>query len=401
LYLTKREERMLSGEEGEAKALALRVIVKVGEAVGAERLIEIRHAHVSGASYMTIGDAGMQFILDLASMGARVSVPTTVNPVSYDVDNPEALPATRIDPKVIRAQEAIMKALKRMGITLTLTCTPYYMEEAPISGLREGDHVAWGESSAVAYANSVLGVWTNREGGPLALLAAIAGRTYYYGPHDPEWRKPVAAYRVAVNRPLDTAEAGVLGMIVAGSHAHERPPLVDAWFGGDAALKEFLAAIGTAGSLAMAYIPGITPGDPGDEIEEVVVVDEAELEGELERRAPPSRPDILYVGCPHASLQELRELARALERYGRPRGVRVVVSVSRHVLAKAAAEGLVARLKELGAEFVRDTCLIVSPFPGDRGLVVATNSYKAYHYLSRKKVKVGIARIEDMVKLAL
>ena len=400
MYLSREEERILAGELGWAKARALEVIVKVGEAVGAERLIRIKHAHVSGASYMTIGEAGRIFLEELAKAGARVEVPTTVNPISYDVENPDSMPYTRIDSKVLKGQQAIIRALEAIGVKLTLTCTPYYLDELK-SLVRQGDHVAWGESNAVAYANSVLGVWTNREGGPLALLAAIAGRTYYHGPHMPEWRRPVAAFRLSRYKPLDSAEAGVLGYIVAREHRSERPPLVDAWFGGEGPLKEFLAAIGTASNLAMAYIPGVTPGAPGDEVEEVVSLGEEDLRSEMERLAPPGRPDILYVGCPHSSIQELKELLSALKAHGRPRA-EIVISISRSLFLTALREGLVEALRSYGVRFVRDTCLIVSPFSKyNKSVVVATNSFKAYHYLSRKGVKAGIAKIEDMVTMAL
>ncbi len=400
MYLSREEERILAGHEGEAKALALKVIVKVGESLGAERLVGIKHAHVSGASYMTIGEAGRRFLEKLASMGAKFSVPTTVNPVSYDVEEPDRLPRTRLEPRVLKGQSAILKALESMGAELLLSCTPYYAEIPARAGLKEGDHVAWGESSAVAYANSVLGIRTNREGGPLALMAAIAGRTYYYGAHDPEWRKPVKAYRVAVPRPLDEAVAGILGEYVALTHDYERPPLIDAWFSGDAALKEFLAAIGTAGSLAMAYIPGVTPGDPGNDIIDVEELGEEEVRRLVEEKEPTWKPDIIYVGCPHAGVEEVTRLARTLKRAGRVRA-EVVVSTSRSVYLKLAAAGVVAELEAAGARFIRDTCLIVSPFSRqNKGVKVATNSYKAYHYLKKRGLEVGIASIERLVELA-
>ncbi|MCE4611044.1 MAG: aconitase X [Desulfurococcales archaeon] len=400
MHLTREEERILAGELGWAKARALEVIVKVGEAVGAEKLVKISHAHVSGASYMTIGEAGRRFLEELAKAGARVEVPTTVNPVSYDIEDPESIPYTRIDSKVLKGQQAIMKALESMGVKLTLTCTPYYLDELK-RVVKQGEHVAWGESNAVAYANSVLGVWTNREGGPLALLAAIAGRTYYYGPHVPEWRRPVAAFRLSRYKPLDSAEAGVLGYIVAREHKSERPPLVDAWFGGEGPLKEFLAAIGTASNLAMAYIPGITPLEPGNEFEEVIDLSEEDLKREMERLAPPGKPEIIYIGCPHSSTHELRELLLALKSRGKPK-VEIVVSISRGLFTKALKEGLVDALRSYRVRFIKDTCLIVSPFSKyGKDVVIATNSYKAYHYLSRKGVKVGIASIKDMVAMAL
>ncbi|GBF08448.1 putative aconitase, subunit [Aeropyrum pernix] len=400
LYLTREEERILAGEEGEARAKALEVIVKVGEAVGAERLIPIKHAHVSGASYMTIGDAGLRFLARLAESGAMFSVPTTVNPVSYDVEEPGAIPMVRLSPRIVKAQGEILRALEAMGADLILTCTPYYTEVPRRVGLREGDSVAWGESSAVAYANSVLGIHTNREGGPLALMAGIAGRTYFYGAHDPEWRKPRVAYRLETPKVLDETEAGVLGEVIATQHRDEHPPLLDAPLGGEAALKELSAAVGSAGSLAMVHITGVTPGDPGDMIEEFVTMDYGDLARRMEDLAPGFEPDILYVGCPHASIEELRRLYRALSKAGERAGGRTVVSISRSLYLQALREGLVEKLKGLGVRFVRDSCLIVSPFSGSaRGVRVATNSYKAYFYLSKKGVEVGLAPIEALPKL--
>lgn len=400
MHLTREEEKILAGEEGPAKALALEVIVRVGEALGAERLIAVKHAHVSGASYMTIGEAGARFIERLASMGARFAVPTSVNPISYDTSSPQELPGLlRIDRNIIARQLSIIKAFQSMGGDLTLTCTPYYTDIPVRIGLSRGDHVAWGESNAVAYANSVLGLRTNREGGPLALMAAIAGRTYYYGMHIEEYRKPRAAYKLKMARPLNDAEAGVLGEIVATTHKDEGPPLVDALIGREAPLKEFLAAIGSAGDLAMAYIPGITPEDPGDLIAETIVLEERDLSEKLEEKGPDSRPDVVYVGCPHSSLEELRELASSLRRLGgKPKSL-IVVSLSEHLYVEALRRGLVEQLAGYGVRFIRDTCLIVSPFSKHRKDVkVATNSYKAYFYLNKKGVTTFLAPIQELVK---
>ncbi|NAZ39364.1 MAG: DUF521 domain-containing protein, partial [Acidilobus sp.] len=169
MYLTREEERVLAGEEGWAKAKALEVVVKVGEALGAERLQPIVHAHASGVSYYNIGEPGRRLLEDLASSGARFSVPTTVNPIGFDLDAPSSLTIAEIDNRLVEGQRAIVRALASMGARLTFTCTPYYIPD--VSGLSRGASVAWGESSAVVYANSVLGLRTNREGGPLALMA--------------------------------------------------------------------------------------------------------------------------------------------------------------------------------------------------------------------------------------
>jgi predicted aconitase subunit 1 (EC 4.2.1.3) len=166
VYLTFEEERILKGFEGEAKARALEVIVKVGEALGASRLIRIKHAHISGVSYENIGDVGLEFIEGLRGLGARFSVPTSVNPVSYDVEDLSSIPGVTLERSYVEAQEAIARALRDMGADLVFTCTPYYAGIPEVYELKVGDHVAWGESSAVAYANSVLGIRTNREGAP-------------------------------------------------------------------------------------------------------------------------------------------------------------------------------------------------------------------------------------------
>jgi predicted aconitase len=400
LYLSAEEERILRGFEGEARARALEVIVRVGEALGASRLIEIKHAHISGVSYENIGDFGVEFIEGFRALGARFSVPTSVNPVSYDVDDLSSIPGVTFERSYVEAQEAIVRALRDMGADLIFTCTPYYAGIPEVYGLKAGDHVAWGESSAVAYANSVLGIRTNREGGPLALMAAIAGRTYYYGMHVEGERKPTISYVLEPRVVLDEVEAGVLGELVARMHVGERPPHVVALFEGDSALKEFLAALGTVSDIAMAHIHNITPENPGDEIKEVVKISYNMLEEELREKMPTDEVDIVYIGCPHSSLEELMKLAKTLEGTGTIKA-RIVVSTSREVYLKALKLGLVERLRRAKANIVRSSCLIVSPFANhNRGVKVATNSYKAYHYLSRKGVKAYLTRISYIKHLA-
>ncbi|MEB3825136.1 MAG: aconitase X catalytic domain-containing protein, partial [Desulfurococcales archaeon] len=217
LYLTREEERIYNGEYGEALQKAIRVIVKVGEALGASRLIRIRHAHVSGISYNNIGDAGLGFIEDLYRSGARFKVETTINPVGTDMDNPYIVPG--VTPEFVSKQAKIIKYLSAMGAKPVMTCTPYYVDT-----IKPGWHLAWGESSAVAYANSVIGAWTNREGGPLALLAGILGKTYYAGVHLPENRLPRT--RIVVEKYVeDQAYAGIIGKLVA-EKTRRKPPLV-------------------------------------------------------------------------------------------------------------------------------------------------------------------------------
>ncbi len=403
MHLTREEERILNGEEGEAKELALRIIVKVGEALGAERLVDIKHAHVSGVSYGTIGDHGLHFLEELASKGARVAVPASVNPVGFDLDDPQLLEhvGVRLSGEFVSKQVRIVRALKSMGVRATLTCTPYYVDEVfDDVDLKPGDHVAWGESSAILYANTVLGLRTNREGGPLALMAAIAGKTYYWGLHLDENRVPVVGYRVPLEN-LDEAKAGVLGELIATRHNESHPPYVAARAMGELGIREFLAALGAAGSIAMVVLEGVTPEYKvlGESVEEWRVVSEEEINDRLEELAPTQLPEVVFIGCPHAAAEDLERLAELLSRMkGKPKS-KIVVTLSRRVFEKT-DKSVISKLREAGVLIVRDTCLIVSPFGRSDKVSVATNSYKAYFYLSKRGLPVGLAPLEELVYLA-
>jgi len=395
LYLTREEERVLAGEEGWAKAKALEVVVKVGEALGAERLQPIVHAHVSGVSYYNIGEPGRRLLEDLASSGARFSVPTTVNPIGFDLDAPSSLTVAEIDDRLVEGQRAIVRALAFMGARLTFTCTPYYIPD--VSGLSRGASVAWGESSAVVYANSVLGLRTNREGGPLALMAAIAGRTYYYYMHVDSERVPRSSYRLEAPEGyvIDPARAGVLGELLVTRHRDHNPPMLMARLGVEE-FKELAAAVGAAGDLPMVFVPGLTPERPPESVELEEVIDYREVERRLEELSLPGDVDVVYLGCPHASSTQVERLASELsKRTPRPGRPTLLITVSRHEEAKLSAEAR-RTLRQYGALLVRDTCLVVSPVRG--GLKVVTDSYKAYFYLSRKGLKVGLEPLEEIVR---
>ncbi len=394
MHLSKEEERILAGEEGWARARALEVVVKVGEALGAERLQPIAHAHVSGVSYYNIGEPGRRFLEDLAASGAKVSVPTTANPIGFDLDSPQGLDVLDISPEYVRGQMAILNALKSMGIQTTLSCTPYYMPD--VKRLRPGNSVAWGESNAVVYANSILGLRTNREGGPLALMAAIAGRTYYYGLHVPENRVPRVAYRPGQGMKLDEARIGVMGELISSMHRAEGPPMLEARLS-EAQAKELGAAMGAAGDIAMVFLPGITPERPPKKVREVIEVEASDVERRLEELAPPAHVDIVYLGCPHASAEEVEELARLLRRGSpRPGGPRLIITMSREEEERLSAEALEV-IRTFKGLVVRDTCLVVAPLRR-QALSVATNSYKAYFYLSRRGLKVGLEPAERLAE---
>ncbi len=395
MELTREEEEMLKGKYGEASAKALEAIIAVGESVGAPRLIPIKHAHISGVSYGTIGEPGALFLEKLASMGARFRVPATVNPIGYDPEVPDGYGYLRITRDFVEGQSRILKALRKMGAELELTCTPYYVDTFEKYDLRVGDSVAWGESSAVAYANTVLGLKTNREGGPLALLAAIAGRIYLYGLHDDANRMPQVSYDISKFPRVDEAVLGVLAEFLAEVHEDDFPPMIEGVANPpDYYIREFAAAIGAVGSLAMAVIPGVTPLPAKPSTRRKLDVPWDVIRRSLSDKEPTSKPDVIFIGCPHASYAELTIIDRYLRKEA---DIPILVTLSRSVYQKAKNTGLAASLERKGVKFLRSTCLIVSR---SKPLKVATNSMKAYFYLSKKMPEVSLAPLTDLLRMA-
>ena len=181
--LTREEQAILDGESGEGAQKAMELVVALGKIYKAENLVDITSAHLSGASYKTIGDGGLLYLEDMVKGGARVKVPSTLNPIGMDRTRWAEM---HITDDFAKKQLRIVELYGSMGIKTTCSCTPYTGANVP----KLGDHVAWAESSALSFVNSMIGARTNREGGPGALAAAILGKTANYGLHLKENRKP-------------------------------------------------------------------------------------------------------------------------------------------------------------------------------------------------------------------
>ena len=181
--LTPEEQEMLAGAQGQATRKAMEILVALGTIYGAERMVPVTSVQIAGVSYDNLGEAGLQFLAEMADGGGQARVLTTLNPAGMDIENWQAL---GISPEFAESQQRVIDAFARMGVVTTCTCTPYLSGNVP----HFGEHIAWAESSAVCYANSVLGARTNREGGPSALAAALTGRTPAYGYHLDEGRLP-------------------------------------------------------------------------------------------------------------------------------------------------------------------------------------------------------------------
>ncbi|HSJ53413.1 MAG TPA: aconitase X, partial [Anaerolineae bacterium] len=203
MNLNSEEQDMLSGRQGPATRKAMQILLALGTIYGAERMVPVTSVQVAGVSYDNLGEAGLRFLSDMAAGGAKARVRTTLNPAGMDVEN---WPALGIRPEFAERQVQVIDAFARMGIEPTCTCAPYLVGNLP----GPGEHIAWAESSAVCYANSVLGARTNREGGPSALAAALTGRTPEYGCHLDENRSPGLTVQVEA-RLQGSSDFGALG----------------------------------------------------------------------------------------------------------------------------------------------------------------------------------------------
>jgi len=394
MYLTKEEEKILNGEYGWGLAKAMQVIVSVGDSLNSEKLINIAHAHISGVSYGNIGEPGKKLIKQFADEGIKFSVKTTVNPIGYDTMDYDAIPFTRIDKSYIIGQEEILRSLNKMGADLTLSCTPYYLPN--VNEIKKGSSVAWGESNAVVYGNSVLGIKTNREGGPISLMAAIIGKIYYYGLHIEKNRIPEIKYKI--HKPEDyeinEVRAGIIGEIISKIHNNDKPPYLEEKLKNDTTIKEFSASLGAAGNLAMVVINGITPIRFDEkEIKETITIDFNDIKKREEELKPNGRPDLIYFGCPHTNKYEIEKIANNLKKINNLK-TKIIITTSRKEISKLDKDALnILRSKDV--KLISDTCLIVSPF-GYKGLNIVTNSYKAYFYLTKRGIKVSLISIDNL-----
>jgi predicted aconitase len=378
MKLTKTEEDMLSGKEGRATKKSMEILVALGEIYGAERLVRVSSVQVSGVSYKNLGDAGIEFLRELAEDG-KARVKSTLNPAGMDLVNWRS---QGISEDFAHKQLEVIEAYGKLGLETSCTCTPYLAGNEPCLA----EHIAWSESSAVVYANSVLGARTNREGGPSALAASLTGRTPLYGYHLEENRSPTLA--VNVDAKLASAEDfSAMGYFVGGVVKNGVPCFRGIKGAGLEEAKTLSAALASSGGVTMFHIEGVTPEAKGRVTGiETVSFTRRELTEARAGLNDLGRPDFISVGCPHCSLEELAKIARLL------RGRKVVrefwVCCSRAVERQSEERGYSEQIKASGAKLVCDTCMVVAPIESIGYRVVATNSAKACHYLRNNGLQV-------------
>ena len=345
----------------------MRLVVRAAEATGARRLIDITGAHVDSCLYH--GEASIDFVDRLVDGEARVAVPTTLNVGALDLLHPERY---RGDRRTAERGRLLMDRYRALGARPTYTCAPYQLAEIRPA---LGDQVAWGESNAIAFCNSVIGARTNRYGDFIDVAAAITGRVPDAGLHRDEHRRATLVLRLAADVPAslrdDDGLAPVLG-IVLGRRAGSAVAVIDGLPPGqpEDRLKALGAAAASSGSVAMFHVVGSTPEAPTLDAAlghrppaEVGLIGLDELRAARDELSAAAGDRLVAVslGTPHASLRELERYATMLgDRRVHP-GVELLISTGRDVLRQASAAGIAGRLRDAGAGLLVDTCSYLAP----------------------------------------
>ena len=385
MNLTDLEKSVLSGATGTpGDRMALEIVTGAARMLGADSLVEIESSHIDGCLYH--GDSGALFCEKLVAGKAKVSVPTTTNVGALNL----------MDPKQCRLPEPqrkmalrLMVAHSRMGCAPSWTCAPYQAGARPA----QGTQIAWGESNAVAFANTVLGARTNRYGDFLDIACAITARAPYYGLHKTENRVATLLIDVdGLSHQLKQQDAffPVLGSLV-GRLAGETVCVIQGMSPGatDDQLKSLCAGAASTGAVGLLHIAGITPEAPDvntalanqTPAEVIRLTHEMIIDARNQLSATNSGPiDSVALGSPHFSIDECKALLKLAN--GKPFSVPVYICLGRHTLEALENENLFQAMKDLGVIFVVDTCVVVTPILPDEPGVMMTNSAKFAHYAS-------------------
>jgi predicted aconitase len=393
MELNKQEQAMLDGKQGYAIRKSMEILTALGDIFGAKSLIKVGSVQVAGVSYHNLGDAGLEFLNELAVDG-RVRVLTTLNPAGMDLENWQQL---GISPEFAEKQNLVIDAFKRMGILISCTCTPYLIGNLPLYG----EHLAWSESSAVTFANSVLGARTNREGGPSALAAAFVGKTPNYGLHLDENRMPDV--HVEVNTDLTKlSDWGALGYAI-GKKAENKIPYITGIKAAELdELKSFCASVVTYGAKPLFYMKGVTPGaESQKQPKETVAIEQSDIKNAYDNiNDDVSEIELVCVGCPHCSIKEIQEIADLIKGKKVKEGSELWVATSRTAKQLADKRGYTEVIEAAGGKFACDTCMAVAPLKG-RFKSLATTSAKGCFYSRQNLMKTKMGSMKECVEAAV
>jgi predicted aconitase len=397
MHLTKEEERILEGESGEGTRKAMELLVAIGDAYDAPKMIPVSRAHAASSGQ----EGDLYFVELLANGGARCKVPTSTNPV-YDIpyfhETFEGIPEDEAD-----VARRVIEAYKRVGAILSWSCLPYLSENIPLCG----ENVAFSESSATPYVNSVIGATTNREAAQSALASGVIGKTPLYGLHIKENRKGTHLIKVEATL-KDEFDYTLLGYHV-GKHVGYGIPVLTGITRRPTTeeLINFCAMSNVSGAISMFYVPGFTveaktvkEAFQGVRPQETVTISERDLKKACEELQTTSgKIDFVMLGCPHYTLKQIEEAARLLEGRKIHRGVDFWICTSGTAKLLAERDGLVHAIERAGGHVVVDTCIDEPCWIAYKGKTGMTDSPKCAYYRRFKEAMVG--RLSDCVEAAV
>ncbi len=407
LALDDSDRASLNGDLGPAHRLAMRLIVRVAEAIKASHLLDITSAHIDSCLYH--GRSGLDFAERFVDAGARVKVPTTLNVSLLDLRHPDLY---RGNPKTAELARRLTEFYEEMGCRPTWTCAPYQLEQRP----EFGSHIAWAESNAIVFANSVLGARTDRYGDFIDICAAITGRAPAAGLHLDANRRGEVVFRLkgVSDRLLDLDVLyPVLGHLI-GARAANLIPVIDGLPGrlDEDRLKAIGAAAASSGSVAMFHAVGSTPEAPtledalgGRPAAQTIAVAPADLRAardQLTTATSTDRVGAVCVGTPHYSVREFARLTQLIGSQRVAPGVQFFASTGREVLTEIESRGWADTLRAAGVKIVTDTCTYITPILAPVEGAAMTDSAKwAYYAPGNIGIDVVFGSVEDCVATAV
>jgi len=409
--LTDEEQRMLDGQYGKAVSMAMSILTKLGQIYDAEEMMPVTQVHIDSTFFQLLGDAGLEFVARLVDCEAKFCVPTSLNPSARDIERWQEF---RVPLDFAEKSRRLEQAYLRMGAIPTWTCAPYQNGMIPCFG----QQIAWAESNAIAFANSVIGARTARYGDFADICAAVTGRVPKFSLHIPQNRSGEILLRLQTPELIDFGDDSIYPVIgyIAGSLAQERIPVIEGIPNTVSSdnLKALSAAAASSGAVALFHVLGVTPeastyedAFQGKELRQIIDIGEEEL---LTARRNLStvnegKVDLVVMGCPHASFIEVKQLNQLLDGKKIARGVELWVQTNRVVYHWLKEAGLLESLGLSGVKVTTDTCNLNWPRDiwdnwGFRLLV--TNSAKWAHYApGLTGLQVIFANIQNCVKAAL
>jgi predicted aconitase len=402
LELTAEERGILAGSRGEAARRALEYQIEVGRFWGAKRFVSVTNVHMMG-DIEVMGDAGLEFLRNEVKSAARCAVPTTTNARCIDFAYCDRLGQ---DAAEVTKEREIIQCLQRMDVVTTDTCINYQSVYQP----HLGEHVAWGDTGTVIYANSVFGARSNFESGPAALAAALTGRTPEYGFHLDGHRRGTFAARLD-GRLDDLADWGAVGKLVGEAHqdyfavpvfhGYRRVPTADE-------LKHLGAALASYGSMGMFHFMGVTPEAPAttEGLKEKIAITDEDI-ASVYRGYPLGDGDarLVVFSGPQQSLLEMKRLADLFQGRKVNLGSSCFVTTNRAVLAQSRALGYAQTLEEAGVTILEGVCFYIlqnlSPMRrANRWTNMVSNSAKIVNIIGAHRFNTILRRTDDCVDIA-